>query len=593
MRARISTLAQLMKLKRANGSSFVLMLGAGASLSSEIKATATIMQELLDRFGQDIPEGELTDRFDELWRRSPPDQREMFLTPYLDRKPSSGYLNLARLIQAGYFDLVITFNYDDLLRKALEQIGFNDFHQVIRGDTDEAKLVRLVEEKPPKRHTIFKLHGSLYSTSTFLFDRGEMLNYPKDLEALFGRLTSRDIIVCGYAFADNCVTRAFSPDGGSVFWVNPSGAPSNAKGFLLNRRSKDFVVSGELGMFDRFFRELSAEVLDDHGSGGGGPRANPFKFLQSFDVTDGAWFFGREALTRQVLDRMAQRPGSLHLIGPSKVGKTSLVRAGILAGLPASESYEYQRCRVDLAEELREVLAKRLQRKVEESEMEPALAELVQSVSGHLVIVFDQFERVVKACAGSDEDGERLAKLLRRLGAVPADRITFLFAAVNENEYYKLMWTAGLNPPHIEVKSLTAEEAISVVERQASQASLRFEADILVALRGKCEEKGPAGVSTFTLAHLQAICYLLALRAGADRQSYASLIGSELESSLDSAIRECDIMNFVEDLPAKQERKLLRVIMRIVSEPSRRIIAAHIRDRFADLLKDEQYPEPF
>lgn len=277
MRARVNTLAQLMKLKRANGSKFVLMLGAGASLSSGIKPTAGIMQELLDKYGQDLPaEGDVSDRFDPFWARSTEEQRRLFLTPYLDRQPSAGYLKLAEAVREGYFDLAITFNYDRLLSQALEQIGFRDFKEIIRGETDDTKIARLVEA-PQWKFTILKLHGSLYSADTFLFDRGEMNEYPPDLEALVGRLTKRDIIVCGYGFADMCVMRAFSPQGGSVFWVNPSGAPNAAKGFLVNRRSKDYVISGELGMFDGFATALAEELFAAEKPVAAGPRTNPFK----------------------------------------------------------------------------------------------------------------------------------------------------------------------------------------------------------------------------------------------------------------------------------------------------------------------------
>ena len=592
MSAQISTLAQLMDLQRAGGGSkFVLMLGAGASLSSGVKLTGTLMQELLDKYGSDIKQdGDLADRFDVLWKRSTEEQRRLFLTPYLDHEPAKGYLKLARLIQEGYFDLAITFNYDDLLRKALQQTGFNDYHQVIRGETDPAKLAQLVE-KPPARFTILKLHGSLFSADTFLFDRDEMLNYPKDIAELFERLTSRNIIVCGYGFNDNCVVRAFSTEGGSVFWVNPSGAPYNAKGFLLRRRSTDFVISGELGMSDAFFSELSAAIFKEAEppAAGGQPRANPFKFLESFDVDDKDWFFGREALTRTALDKMTQRPGSLHLLGPSKVGKTSLVRAGILAGLD-SAGYEklYLRGRSDLEEQLCELLATLLGRSVAGNELGRGFEELAQSRSKHLVVVLDQFERAVKNSAASDSGVERLAALINVLRSVAAERVTFIFIVVEDVEYYKMLARAKYFPESIEVKPLAPDEAVDVIRRQASGAGLRFDADLLEELRVKLKEN-----ASFTLAHLQAICYLLAQRAGDGRRSYASLISTDLESSLDSAIRECDVMNFVEDFPAKHERKLLRVIMKIVSEPSRRTIAAHIRDRFADLLKDPEYPEPF
>jgi len=132
-----------------------------------------------------------------------------------------------------------------------------------------------------------------------------------------------------------------------------------------------------------------------------------------------------------------------------------------------------------------------------------------------------------------------------------------------------------------------------VVERQCAKAGLRFEPEILAALRAKFDEHPGEDGSRFTLAHLQAICYLLAERVAEGARSYASLIGSELETSLDAAIRECDIMNFVEELPGRYDRMLLRGIMKMVPEPSRRSIAAYVRDHFAEVVREPQYPEPF
>jgi hypothetical protein len=46
----------------------------------------------------------------------------------------------AALIEAGYFDLALTFNFDDLVEKALAGIGFSDFKRVIRGETIEDEM---------------------------------------------------------------------------------------------------------------------------------------------------------------------------------------------------------------------------------------------------------------------------------------------------------------------------------------------------------------------------------------------------------------------------------------------------------------------
>lgn len=63
---------------------------------------------------------------------------------------------------------------------------------------------------------------------------------------------------------------------------------------------------------------------------------DPFRGLQALDEQDADFFFGREAETALVLDRIVNTRGRvLTLIGNSGVGKSSLVKAGIIGALKA------------------------------------------------------------------------------------------------------------------------------------------------------------------------------------------------------------------------------------------------------------------
>ena len=175
----IRNLAQFLALKKSADRKFVLMLGAGASISSGVKPTAEITGELVERFAAAEP-GDVEARFDRLWSGATPETRESMLKPYLDQVPSRGYRPLAELIVKGFFDVVITFNFDRLLERALEDAGFHDYKVIVRGETDLAVIDRLVEAKEP-RVKILKMHGSLRSADYFLFSNEEMLNYPEEI----------------------------------------------------------------------------------------------------------------------------------------------------------------------------------------------------------------------------------------------------------------------------------------------------------------------------------------------------------------------------------------------------------------------------
>jgi len=76
---------------------------------------------------------------------------------------------------------------------------------------------------------------------------------------------------------------------------------------------------------------------------GAGPRppavtSFPYRGLAAFGEQDAAFFFGREAATAQVLDRMSRHlagAGLLVVSGVSGAGKSSLLRAGVLPRIRA------------------------------------------------------------------------------------------------------------------------------------------------------------------------------------------------------------------------------------------------------------------
>ena len=64
---------------------------------------------------------------------------------------------------------------------------------------------------------------------------------------------------------------------------------------------------------------------------------SPYRGLSAFEEQDAAFFFGREAAATEVLERMSQLlegAGVLVVSGVSGVGKSSLLRAGVLPRMP-------------------------------------------------------------------------------------------------------------------------------------------------------------------------------------------------------------------------------------------------------------------
>ena len=421
----IRRLANNMREKqRTERAKYVLMLGAGASISSGVTPTLKMMQEIVDRYGDSDGAATLEQRFNRLWSTATPDERDMYLEPYLDREPAEGYLRLARLIKRGYFDVVITFNFDLLLERALDAVGVRpaDIHVIVRGEVQDDKMARLVTSDE-RRIKIIKLHGALQSTRVFLFDPAEMHQYPQTVEALVREITSRDILVCGYAFNDACVIKAFSDQGGSVHCINPDGPPRYLSGIMRLRNSQDFDIRET---FDAFCEELERELSQE--SEWKSPSHNPFKFLESYELADAKAFGDRDSEIKQFFDVLSKRPRVIILYGPGRAGKTSLVRAGIcpLLGpfVPDQPEGIYVRCKGDLRYSLPEQLS-RSRFATERLGLDPVPAEInVQQMMGRLgslqggrrvVLFLDQAERLTAGPAKSRRRDAELRAILEPL----------------------------------------------------------------------------------------------------------------------------------------------------------------------------------
>lgn len=85
-------------------------------------------------------------------------------------------------------------------------------------------------------------------------------------------------------------------------------------------------------------------------------RANPYKGLASLAPSDAPFFFGREAKTAEVLQRIREQPNKvLVLVGNSGVGKSSLMQAGVIDALrtqrwPGAAAHEPEHWTAGLAD---------------------------------------------------------------------------------------------------------------------------------------------------------------------------------------------------------------------------------------------------
>ena len=579
-----------MKLKKRQGEKFVLMLGAGASISSGVVPTTKLMEDLLNEFGQDLdPSDRLEDRFDKLWQRTSDRDRRILLQPYLEHTPSVGYEKLAALIDAGYFEIALTFNFDDLLEKSLTAFGFHDYKRVIRGETIDEEMQKLVDATEP-RFKLIKLHGSLESSDHFLFDVNEMNEYPPAINALVNRVTSRDIVMCGYGFKDVCVIRAFAQRGGSVICVNRSGVPRELRGFLKDRRSDDLGIETD---FDTFFSELHEALLATPSIAAAEKAPpNPFKFLESYHTDDAATFAGRDEEIVRFAQSLAKTPVPRIIIvaGPAKAGKTSLVRAGMLPALnPAAHVGRYLRCQREFAKTLPHDLWP----------TDPAAATLsvkdsLQRLAGEtptkqVVLFLDQFDRATSVYDLTTRAARAsLTSFVVDELMTAADNLTVVLVVVDDSTLVQLLCQACIDQnvawSIIPCPAFERGDVAKILQTLAAKGGFEFDQRIIDEMLQSYDQTkaSPAADQRFTLAHVQTVCHILAATKTVDYESYRHAFDNNLKA-LHQAINVCDIISFVEDF-SWSDAVWFRNMIKVPLKESKERIAEFIKTHYEELV---------
>ena len=205
---------------RAQGvPSYALLLGAGASVSSGVKTAEEMIADWrLDLYRraqthqsfqawlEDQPWHGRIDEYGRLFEvmHDLPSQRRMVVEDILkSAQPSWGYVYLANLLEHGYFNVVLTTNFDDLLTEACYR--YTDSTRPLVAAHDSAIRNLRVTSARPK---IIKLHGD------FLYD--DIKNTPSETKVLEDNIKDKlrqfaneyGLVIIGYGGRDASVMNA-------------------------------------------------------------------------------------------------------------------------------------------------------------------------------------------------------------------------------------------------------------------------------------------------------------------------------------------------------------------------------------------------
>jgi WD40 repeat protein/DNA-binding SARP family transcriptional activator len=188
----------------------------------------------------------------------------------------------------------------------------------------------------------------------------------------------------------------------------------------------------------------------------------PFKGLAPFEAGDAEFFFGRERLVDELVARLADAT-LLAVVGPSGSGKSSLLRAGLLAALGRD-------C----------LLLRPSERRA--SELGAALERVPPGE--RLVLAVDQFEELFAASVGEDERRSFVDALVE--AAWDSERRALILIALRADFFGRLAPYIELadlvGPNHVLLGPMSAGELRRAIEGPAKRTGLEVEPALVDAL---------------------------------------------------------------------------------------------------------------
>lgn len=220
----------------------------------------------------------------------------------------------------------------------------------------------------------------------------------------------------------------------------------------------------------------------------------PYKGLAAFEEVDAEFFLGREALVKEMVDRLRGNPRFLAVVGPSGSGKSSVVQAGLFPALrrgevPGSEDWHLLSFRPGA--DPHAALSTAGLDSYEKGDLQ----------SKRLAIIADQFEDLFALCPEPLQKGF----LLRLLALLEEDLPVTVVLVLRADFYGHLLrhqsLVQWLKMGQVNVSPMGPAELKIAVEEPANQIGLHFESGLVVTIineAGKEEHPLPLLESALT-----------------------------------------------------------------------------------------------
>lgn len=126
----VQEVAQLLKQAKENKKPYVFFTGAGCSVKADVPSATGLIQEICEKFPIQVknldPEKDKYN-YGKYMSALDKDERRRLLKPHIidNNRINWAHIALACLMQAGYIERVLTFNFDSILSRACNMLGLH------------------------------------------------------------------------------------------------------------------------------------------------------------------------------------------------------------------------------------------------------------------------------------------------------------------------------------------------------------------------------------------------------------------------------------------------------------------------------------